>query len=137
MMRPGELVTDWMQPDALQSFLELGDLVEFRRVVGNIKRHIYTVIVNLNSYLPLLLLPCLVMVCQYYPANESRCYCCFQTYLLQKSADLERFSDLLVVCWIFCLLLLTVGLPFCNSSVASKKAKPKIIAFLYGWSSTF
>lgn len=43
MLRPGELVTDWMQAERLCSHLEIGDLIEFRRVVGNTKRRIYTV----------------------------------------------------------------------------------------------
>ncbi|VDN17201.1 unnamed protein product [Gongylonema pulchrum] len=43
MMAPGQLVTDWMQAENLLPFLELGDLVEFRRVVGIAKRRIYTV----------------------------------------------------------------------------------------------
>ncbi|MCP9265830.1 Sorbin and SH3 domain-containing protein 1 [Dirofilaria immitis] len=42
MLKPGELVTDWMQAERLCSYLEIGDLIEFRRVVGNIKRRIYT-----------------------------------------------------------------------------------------------
>uniref|UniRef100_A0A915PJG8 LRAT domain-containing protein n=1 Tax=Setaria digitata TaxID=48799 RepID=A0A915PJG8_9BILA len=42
MLRPGELVTDWMQADRLCSHLEIGDLIEFRRVVGSTKRRIYT-----------------------------------------------------------------------------------------------
>ncbi|VDK62146.1 unnamed protein product [Onchocerca ochengi] len=42
MLKPGELVTDWMQAEKLCSHLEIGDLIEFRRVVGSIKRRIYT-----------------------------------------------------------------------------------------------
>ncbi|CAG9532585.1 unnamed protein product [Cercopithifilaria johnstoni] len=42
MLGPGELVTDWMHAERLCSHLEIGDLIEFRRVVGSIKRRIYT-----------------------------------------------------------------------------------------------
>ncbi|EFO20733.2 hypothetical protein LOAG_07757 [Loa loa] len=42
MLRPGELVTEWMQAERLRSHLEIGDLIEFRRVIGSIKRRIYT-----------------------------------------------------------------------------------------------
>lgn len=44
MLKPGELVTNWMQAEVLCSYLEIGDLIEFRRVIGTIKRRIYTVI---------------------------------------------------------------------------------------------
>ncbi|EJW88077.1 NC domain-containing protein [Wuchereria bancrofti] len=43
MLKPGELVTEWMQAEKLRSHLEIGDLIEFQRVVGSsIKRRIYT-----------------------------------------------------------------------------------------------
>ncbi|VDK83498.1 unnamed protein product [Litomosoides sigmodontis] len=42
MLKPGELVTDWMQAETLCSYLEIGDLIEFRRAIGSIKRRIYT-----------------------------------------------------------------------------------------------
>lgn len=42
-MLPGELVTDWLRWQDLKPLLEIGDLIEFRRVAGTIKRRIYTV----------------------------------------------------------------------------------------------
>ncbi|VDD87425.1 unnamed protein product [Enterobius vermicularis] len=42
MMLPGELVTDWLRWQDLKPLLEIGDLIEFRRVAGTIKRRIYT-----------------------------------------------------------------------------------------------
>ncbi|VDN89854.1 unnamed protein product [Brugia pahangi] len=42
MLKPDELVTEWMQAEGLHSYLEIGDLIEFQRAVGNIKRRIYT-----------------------------------------------------------------------------------------------
>uniref|UniRef100_A0A0R3RWQ7 LRAT domain-containing protein n=1 Tax=Elaeophora elaphi TaxID=1147741 RepID=A0A0R3RWQ7_9BILA len=42
MLRPGEFVTDWMQAGRLRPHLEIGDLIEFQRVVGGTKRRIYT-----------------------------------------------------------------------------------------------
>ncbi|VDN04023.1 unnamed protein product [Thelazia callipaeda] len=42
MMRPGELVSNWMHAEEIRCYVEIGDLVEFQRVIGHAKRRIYT-----------------------------------------------------------------------------------------------
>uniref|UniRef100_A0A914ZLR3 LRAT domain-containing protein n=1 Tax=Parascaris univalens TaxID=6257 RepID=A0A914ZLR3_PARUN len=41
MLRPNELTSDWMQASRLAERLELGDLIEIKRVVGVAKSHFY------------------------------------------------------------------------------------------------
>lgn len=42
MLTPNELTSSWLKAEEIEPCLEIGDLVEFRRVVGSTKRRIYT-----------------------------------------------------------------------------------------------